>query len=708
MYCLGLDIMTMKEVFACTICLKSFSERRRHTQHKKTHVRPQKCDSCSKCFASRTDLIRHVNNVHRLGQIQFRCQVGNCQYKSKRKDNLLQHVGKCHSTRSLRLQENDLSQQAMISKDEYKIDFQQSFDQPCHDENGLKDLTTVLMEAASTGNIALMENMLLRGIDLNAVAEDGNTTMHCAAKTGQVAMLQHILAKGAAVDPCNTTMKGRRPIHEAIAGNHSGAMLVLLRAGADLLKPDLTKKTVLDHISLAGSMEITQALFLEEGRQISALDMALHLVASYARLGNSSILRWLLARFPMALPRLDILHRSPIYLAVISGSVETLQLLLGYYTDDKHDGALARNTLYSMLRAIRRDNESMVEFLLEHNATDINERYGDLVFTALRYAVEKGNTRLVDTILGLQNIDVNKTAYLGSTPLHIAAEKGNAEVIQRILSHKDVDIQQKDMNGLSALCVAFSACRWTALRVILEHQNIAVGLDIEFTEGEWPVTKLYQLDLLMGHLIDRELFPTTGQSWRQLISKAVMADQVELMRLLFTRLDIDVNAPIDSLWRERNALQLASECHSHDMFVLYLDHPQINVNSQGRYGESALNSAVRHNCMRAVKLLLAHTEIDLTSAHHFYGTALDCAQRYRRLAMFELLLQHGAPGNSTQWDTRIADTTFNMDSCCNSKREVVPPQINSEADHSNMAHTAETTSEDKSDAEDMSIDGDSE
>ncbi|KAH4206753.1 hypothetical protein HBI95_120060 [Parastagonospora nodorum] len=561
------------------------------------------------------------------------------------------------------------------------------------------------MEAASTGNFALMENMLSRGLDVNAAAEDGNTAMHCAAKTGQIAMLQHILAKGAAVDPCNATMKGRRPIHEAIAGKHSGATLVLLRAGADLLGPDLMKKTVLDHISLSGSMEVTQALFLEERRQISALDMALHLVASYARLGNSSILRWLLARFPMALPRLDILHRSPIYLAVISGSIATLRLLLGYYTGNKNQGALARTTSHSMRTAVRRDNESMVELLLEHDAIDVNEGVRYDRFTVLHCAVEKGNTKLVDKILGHRNIDVNKTAYLDRTPLHIAAEKGHAEVMRRILSHKDVDIQQKDKNGLSALCVAFSACRWTALRIILEHQNIAVGLDIEFSEGEWPVTKLYQLDLLMGHLIDRKLFPTTGQSWRQLISKAVMADKVELMRLLFTRLDIDVNAHIDSDWGGRNALQLASEGHSHDMFILYLDHPQIDVNSQTN-GASALHFAVQHNCMRAVKLLLARSEIDLTSAHYIYGTALDCAQRYGRLAMFELLLQHGAPGKSTQWDTTIADTSFDANSCCNSKREVVPPQINSEADHSNMVHTAETTYEDKPDDEDMSIDGD--
>jgi ankyrin repeat protein len=603
--------------------------------------------------------------------------------------------------------ETDPLQQVTVSNQAHKMNVLGDSNQH-RDQCGLKDLTTVLMEAASTGNIALMENMLLRGLDLNAVAEDGNTAMHCAAKTGQVAMLQHILAKGAAVDPSNATMKGRRPIHEAITGNHSGATLVLLHAGADLLKPDLMEKTVLDHISLSGSMEITQALFLEERRQISALDMALHLVASYARLGKCSILRWLLARFPMALPQLNILSQSPIYLAVISGSLETLQILLLYYTDGKHSEALAKTTSHSLRCAARRDDEKMVELLLQHDAVDVNEGGGKSRLTALHHTVKIGNTKLVDTILGHRNIDVNSRSYLGCTPLHIAAETGHIDVIQRILSHKEVDIQQEDKYGLSALCFAFSACRWTALTALLKHQNITTCLKTEFTEGEWPVTKLYQLDLLMGYLIDRDLFPTTGRSWGRLIKKTVMADEVELMRLLFTRLDIDVNSCFEPAWDRRNALQLAAKSHCHDIFVLYLDHPQIDVNSQTNYGESALHSAVLHNCMRAVELLLARPEIDLTSRDLFDRTALDCAREYGRREMSELLLQHGASGKSTEWNTSIVETTFDARSCRNFKRRVAALHINTEADHFNKKYTADTPSEDKSEDEDMSIDGDSE
>lgn len=246
-------------------------------------------------------------------------------------------------------------------------------DQPHNDDCAPKGLTTVLMEAASTGNIALLQNMLDTRLDLNVVTEDGYTAMHCAAKTGQVAMLRFLLGKGAAIDPpCHVSAKGRRPIYEAIARHHSEAASVLLQSGADTMKPDYTKKTVLNHVSLAGNMEVTQILFLKERRQISALDMALHLIRSYARSGKCSILRWLVARYPTALPPLDGIRNSPIYLALLGGSSETLEVILESHKDHMKHAALGTIVSYSFYRATRRQNERAVRLLLNHGALDVN------------------------------------------------------------------------------------------------------------------------------------------------------------------------------------------------------------------------------------------------------------------------------------------------------------------------------------------------
>ena len=576
-------------------------------------------------------------------------------------------------------------------------------DQPHNDDCALKGLTTVLMEAASTGNIALLQNMLDTGLDLNVVTEDGYIAMHCAAKTGQVEMLRYLLSKGAAIDPCNASAKGRRPIHEAISGHHSEAVSVLLQAGADIMKPDYTENTVLNHVSLAGNMEVTQALFSEERRQISALDMALNLVRSYARSGKCSILRWLLARYPVALPTLGNTQQSLICFAVLSGSVETLQLLLESYKDDMNHAVLGATVSHAFYRAIKIQNGGAAELLLKHDALDISHKVYLSNTTALHLAAKQGNERLVELILGHRSVNVNSVNWHKRTPLHEAAEKGNIEALRLLLSHEDIDVQRKDYLGQSALCLAFMRCRWNTVKLIMKHLDENTGLGFESQEGELPIADLAQFSSLIDHLLDHNLLSKIGQYWRRLIEKTIIADEVELMKLLFTHLDVDVNANIGSQWPNPQALHIAAESHSHDMFVLYLDHPQIDVNSKQSFGCDVLHSAVQYNCMIAVKLLLAQPALDLTHTYR-HRTALDLAQSLGRREMFELLLQHGAPGKSLEWDAKIADTTHDAESCCNSKRKVAAPQITTEADHSNMEHTADTMPNDESEDEDMSID----
>jgi ankyrin repeat protein len=46
-------------------------------------------------------------------------------------------------------------------------------------------ILSTFMQAASTGNIRLVEFALSAGANISMVADDGSTALHCAAKTGQ-------------------------------------------------------------------------------------------------------------------------------------------------------------------------------------------------------------------------------------------------------------------------------------------------------------------------------------------------------------------------------------------------------------------------------------------------------------------------------------------------------------------------------------------
>lgn len=286
---------------------------------------------------------------------------------------------------------------------------------------------------------------------------------------------------------------------------------------------------------------------------------------------------------------------------------------------------------------------------------------------------------------------------LKRTPLHEAAEEGNIEALRLLLSHEDVEVQQRNYFGQSTLCLAFIACRWNTFKLTMEHLGENTGLKFEVAEGKLPIAKLAQFSLLIDYLLDHNLLSRYGRHWGRLIEKTVIADAVELMKLLFTRLDVNVNADIGSQWDTPKALHIAVESHSHDTFILYLNHPQIDVNSQDCRRCGVLQSAVQHKCMTAVRLLLARPELDLAHKRFYHQeTALDLAQRLGRRETFELLLQHGAPGKSTEWDRTIADTTSDWRGCCNSKREAAAPQIDTEADHPNKEQTVDTTSDDDS------------
>jgi ankyrin repeat protein len=80
------------------------------------------------------------------------------------------------------------------------------------------------MEAASTGNLLLLEHLLYRGVHVDTQAEDGYTALHCAAKAGSVAVISVLLENGATIDLCNHKSQGRRPIHEAVLENHAGVV----------------------------------------------------------------------------------------------------------------------------------------------------------------------------------------------------------------------------------------------------------------------------------------------------------------------------------------------------------------------------------------------------------------------------------------------------------------------------------------------------
>ena len=82
-----------------------------------------------------------------------------------------------------------------------------------------------LRQAAKSGNIVLVRELLAKGIDANAAGKKGGTALIKAAKEGHLAVVQLLLFNGA--DPNLKNQKGRSALEVAERNDHTDIVTVM-------------------------------------------------------------------------------------------------------------------------------------------------------------------------------------------------------------------------------------------------------------------------------------------------------------------------------------------------------------------------------------------------------------------------------------------------------------------------------------------------
>jgi hypothetical protein len=186
------------------------------------------------------------------------------------------------------------------------------------DEVGL----TPLMRAASSGEQATAEELLLKSADVTASDKDGATALHFAAKSGSAPVVELLLRQQAPVScaPC----PAGTPLHWALSAGDMAVIALLLDACPALVHaPDATGRTPLHASVTAGHPDL--ALFLlERGADPNVLNATggtpLHLAAAA---GALEAVRHLLTFGATLLP--DGAGRTPLELAADSSVRKELQ-----------------------------------------------------------------------------------------------------------------------------------------------------------------------------------------------------------------------------------------------------------------------------------------------------------------------------------------------------------------------------------------------
>ena len=83
-------------------------------------------------------------------------------------------------------------------------------------------------------------------------------------------------------------------------------------------------------------------------------------------------------------------------------------------------------------------------------------RYVTSVYYPLWIAANNGRTGIVERLLRVEGVDVNRgRPDDGSTPLYVACDRGHEAVVERLLAHDAIDVNQaRTSDGITPLFIA--------------------------------------------------------------------------------------------------------------------------------------------------------------------------------------------------------------------------------------------------------------
>ncbi|OHS93697.1 hypothetical protein TRFO_40038 [Tritrichomonas foetus] len=262
-----------------------------------------------------------------------------------------------------------------------------------------------------------------------------------------------------------------------------------------------------------------------------------------------------------------------------------------------------------LITAAKMNNLNAAKLLISYDSIDVNAK-GKHDNSALLYAAKNGNVDMVRLLLSVKGIDVECRNYIGTTPIlsaaigcslptvkllveaggnintennehfsvaNVASISGNADIIEYIMNFEEIDLNHFDCENLTPL---FNACRFNQCKVI-------------------------EL-LLRSQYID--VNAKCGSQEMRPLHIAADCDNIDSIKLLFNRRDLDVNAPDKN---GRTPLHAATEKGNKEAVFLLLNHPNILPNILDDSGRAPFTIALNLHNFNLITMFVSDPDIHL-------------------------------------------------------------------------------------------------
>ncbi|CAE7330124.1 ANK1 [Symbiodinium sp. CCMP2592] len=504
------------------------------------------------------------------------------------------------------------------------------------DPNAMElDGRTPLHYAVVNKYLQILEFLLQHKADPNAMDQDGRTPLQDAAKEGHLEAVELLLRNGS--DPNTMDKSGQMPLMGAANGGHLKVVELLLKNKADPNAMDQHfGRTPLQDAANGGHLKVVE-LLLKNKADPNAMDQYGRTpLQDAANGGHLEVVEFLLKNKD-DLNATDKFGSTALHDAAKEGHLEVVESLLKNKADPNAMGQEGRTPL---LDAANEGHLKVVESLL-NNKADPNNARNRFGITPLNIAAHGGHLKVVELLLK-NKADPNAMDQDGRTPLQDAANGGHLKVVELLLKNK-ADPDAMDQDGRTPLHYAANGGHLKVVEVLLKNEADPNAMDQYFgftalhdaaKEGHLEVVEL---------LLKNKADPNARSMFRgPPLHQAASTGHLKVVELLLKN-KADPNAMDQD---GRTPLQDAAN-GGHLKVVELLLKNKADPNATDQYGRTPLQDAANGGHLEVVESLLKN-KADLNNATDKFGsTPLHIAAKEGHLEVVELLLKNKANPNTT-------------------------------------------------------------
>ncbi|XP_046557347.1 serine/threonine-protein phosphatase 6 regulatory ankyrin repeat subunit A-like [Haliotis rubra] len=494
-------------------------------------------------------------------------------------------------------------------------------------KNGLSPV----MIAAEKGHKDIFYLLINKECDLKGVSKLGNNILHCAACGGCVEVVEYLLSRRT-VDINSKGCGGITPVLMAALMNQHEVFLLLVNTGCDLTVTDANNDNVLHQACRGGATSIIEYVLSQDIADINGKGRnRLTPVMIAAEKAHKDIFYLLLSK-GSDLSGKSVYGDYILHCASIGGNVEIIEYLLSQGVDDINSkGQLGATPVMMAAQKVRREAFG----LLVSRGSDpavVDENNDSL----LHHACSGGCVDIVEYVMSVSRIDINRRGQHGLTPIMMAAYKGNSLAFHA-LAEVQCDMSLKSDSNLNIFHIACISGNVEIVEYLMSN-----GADMHLEGGEHDRTPI-SMAAMRGHRVVFDLLVKEGccitdvdADSNNILHHAVIGGNKEIVEYLLANEIFDINSPGQFL---RTPVMMAAENGRKPVFEL-LVKKGCDLTLVDESGNNILHAACCGGNLDIVEYVLSRDLLDI-NARGAGGNPIEVAETNGYKDVVDLLKRKG-------------------------------------------------------------------